>query len=48
MTQEEKEIINYKIEAKSKARNKELAEWNLAIFLGYIIIGVIALILNAL
>ena len=47
MTQEEKERIYYETEAKRKARNKELVEWNLAIILAFITVGVIAIIFNA-
>jgi len=46
MKQEEKDRINYEIEAKIKAKTRDIAEWTLAIFLGLVMTFIISLILN--
>ncbi len=45
---DDKDRIDYEIEAKRKAKNKELKEWNIALFIVLMITGALALILNTL
>jgi len=47
MTQEEKEKIDYEIQAKINARNKDLGEWGCAGFLAILTFCLIIIILTA-